>query len=255
MTQAVPIAIAAGAGALLIVVVVMTWRTRRAQVRRVVDISLRLEDSPPDRESRRLDKNMIRLEHAVDAAVLARGDATVKAGRLSNALEAVSEGVVICDDAGNVVTRNAAAMTLEAERYGDGPVGAVVDDMLRSAIEGKSDKRTLELFGPMRRTLVVSVTPIDDERRTVGGLAVIDDVSERHRLEAIRRDFVANVSHELKTPVAALGLLAETLGHRGRPRRRPKARAANGGQRHAPGSDDRRPARAQSHRGRTDSAT
>jgi two-component system sensor histidine kinase SenX3 len=100
---------------------------------------------------------------------------------------------------------------LEAERYGDGPVGAVVDDMLQRAIEGKADKRTLELFGPIRRTLVVSVTPIDDDRRTVGGLAVIDDVSERRRLEAIRRDFVANVSHELKTPVAALGLLAETL--------------------------------------------
>ena len=211
MTQAVAIAIAAGAGALLIAVVVMTWWARRAQVRRVVDIALRLEDSPPNRESRRLDKNMIRLEHAVDAAVLARGDATVTAGRLSHALEAVSEGVVICDDAGNVVTRNSAAMTLEAERYGDGPVGAVVDDMLRQAIEGKSDKRTLELFGPMRRTLVVSVTPIDDERRTVGGLAVIDDVSERHRLEAIRRDFVANVSHELKTPIGALEVLAETL--------------------------------------------
>ena len=109
------------------------------------------------------------------------------------------------------MTRNAAATTFEAERYGDGPVGSVVDDMLQRAIEGKTEKRTLELFGPVRRTLVVSVTPIDDERRTVGGLAVIDDVSERRRLEAIRRDFVANVSHELKTPVAALGLLAETL--------------------------------------------
>ena len=40
---------------------------------------------------------------------------------------------------------------------------------------------------------------------------MIDDVSERRRLEAVRRDFVANISHELKTPVGALGLLAETL--------------------------------------------
>ena len=42
-------------------------------------------------------------------------------------------------------------------------------------------------------------------------IAVIEDVSERRRLEEIRRDFVANVSHELKTPMGALGLLAETL--------------------------------------------
>jgi two-component system, OmpR family, sensor histidine kinase SenX3 len=40
---------------------------------------------------------------------------------------------------------------------------------------------------------------------------VVEDVSDRRRLEAIRRDFVANISHELKTPVGALGLLAETL--------------------------------------------
>jgi two-component system sensor histidine kinase SenX3 len=40
---------------------------------------------------------------------------------------------------------------------------------------------------------------------------VVEDISERQRLEAVRRDFVANISHELKTPVGALGLLAETM--------------------------------------------
>ena len=92
--------------------------------------------------------------------------------------------------------------------------------------------------------------PLDDERRTVGALVVIDDVTERRRLEAVRRDFVANISHELKTPVGALGLLAETIARRGRPGRRPppgRADAARG----APGRPhDRRPARAVAHRGR-----
>ena len=40
---------------------------------------------------------------------------------------------------------------------------------------------------------------------------LVDDVSELRRLEAVRRDFVANLSHELKTPLGALSLLAETL--------------------------------------------
>ena len=44
-----------------------------------------------------------------------------------------------------------------------------------------------------------------------GAFLVVEDISERHRLDAVRRDFVANISHELKTPVGALGLLAETL--------------------------------------------
>jgi two-component system sensor histidine kinase SenX3 len=52
---------------------------------------------------------------------------------------------------------------------------------------------------------------LDDVARSTGALAVIEDVSERRRLEAVRRDFVANISHELKTPVGALGVLAETI--------------------------------------------
>jgi two-component system, OmpR family, sensor histidine kinase SenX3 len=47
--------------------------------------------------------------------------------------------------------------------------------------------------------------------RRIGAVAIVEDVSERRRLEDVRRDFVANVSHELKTPVGALRLLAETL--------------------------------------------
>jgi two-component system sensor histidine kinase SenX3 len=42
-------------------------------------------------------------------------------------------------------------------------------------------------------------------------LAVIEDISERTRIDAVRTDFVANISHELKTPVGALSILAETL--------------------------------------------
>jgi two-component system sensor histidine kinase SenX3 len=72
-------------------------------------------------------------------------------------------------------------------------------------------EQTVEQFGPPRRTIVVSVTPLTVERRAFGVLALIEDVTERRRLDAIRRDFVANISHELKTPIGALSLLAETL--------------------------------------------
>jgi len=43
------------------------------------------------------------------------------------------------------------------------------------------------------------------------GMAVIDSIAEERRIDAIRRDFVANVSHELKTPIAAMSILAEAL--------------------------------------------
>ncbi|MCJ7671739.1 MAG: ATP-binding protein, partial [Acidimicrobiia bacterium] len=46
---------------------------------------------------------------------------------------------------------------------------------------------------------------------TIGATALVEDVTELRRVESVRRDFVANVSHELKTPIGALTLLAETI--------------------------------------------
>jgi len=207
--------VAIASGVVLAVVVLLiigyVWRGRRALVRRVSNLALRLEEHPPASESRFLEKNLTRLDRAVDSSVLARGEATVAVGRLAQALETIPQGVVICDDNGDVTYRNKAATTFSSARHGDALVGAAIEEMLHRSLDGSGDTRTLDLFGPPRRTLVVTATPLDDDRRTVGALAIIDDVSERRRLEAIRRDFVANISHELKTPIGALGLLAETL--------------------------------------------
>jgi two-component system sensor histidine kinase SenX3 len=96
-------------------------------------------------------------------------------------------------------------------RYGDAIAAQAVTEMLADAWNGGGTERTVDLYGPPRRTLTVSAALIDDGRRPLGVIAMIEDVSERRRLEDIRRDFVANVSHELKTPMGALGLLAETL--------------------------------------------
>jgi two-component system sensor histidine kinase SenX3 len=211
VSDGVAIAIGVGAGVLLLAIAFLVWRARRGLVRRVANASLRLEEIPPASEPRFLDKNLARLERAVDSSVLSRGDATVAVGRMAQALETIPQGVVICDDNGEVTFRNQAATTFSSARHGDALVGAAVEEMLRKALDGQSDTRTLDLFGPPRRTLVVTASPLDDDRRTVGALGIIDDVSERRRLEAVRRDFVANISHELKTPIGALGLLAETL--------------------------------------------
>jgi two-component system sensor histidine kinase SenX3 len=53
--------------------------------------------------------------------------------------------------------------------------------------------------------------PTSGEATPIGALALVEENTERRRLEQVRRDFVANISHELRTPVGALGLLAETI--------------------------------------------
>jgi two-component system sensor histidine kinase SenX3 len=126
--------------------------------------------------------------------------------RLAQALDAIPQGVLIADAEGRVVVRNRVADTFADARHSDALVEAAIDELLAEALEGREGSRPIDLFGPPRRTLVIAATPLPD-----GALVVVDDISERRRLEATRRDFVANISHELKTPVGALGLLAETL--------------------------------------------
>jgi two-component system sensor histidine kinase SenX3 len=153
-----------------------------------------------------------RLEREVERAEAERDVERVLAGRLARALDAVPQGVVVWDEDGAEVTRNAAAAAYVGARHGEALVDSAVRDALRAALEGEPSSRDLELFGPPRRVLLVTAVPVPDGDRPGGAVAVVEDVSERRRLESVRRDFVANISHELKTPVGALGLLAETLG-------------------------------------------
>lgn len=58
---------------------------------------------------------------------------------------------------------------------------------------------------------MVHAVPITTDVQVVGALVVIDDVTDHHRIEKTRRDFVANLSHELRTPVGAVSLLSEMV--------------------------------------------
>ena len=130
-------------------------------------------------------------------------------GQLRRALDAIPQGVVIGDEHGSVSYRNATAADFLTARHGEALVEVAIRELLSDTVTGRSNRRSLELFGPPRRVLEVTAVPLSG--RVAGGLIVVEDVSERRRLEAVRRDFVANISHELKTPVGAIGLLAETL--------------------------------------------
>jgi two-component system, OmpR family, sensor histidine kinase SenX3 len=153
---------------------------------------------------------LLRLDRSVDEALGVLDEAAGLQSRLERALDAIPQGVVIADEQGGLVFRNEVAEAFSTARHADALVQAAVDELIESATKGEVGHRVLDLFGPPRRTLVITVTPLPSVHG-LGALAVIEDISERRRLEAIRRDFVANISHELKTPVGALGLLAETL--------------------------------------------
>ena len=139
--------------------------------------------------------------------------ARAELARLRAAFDAVPHGVVVCDVNGGEVLRNAAADAFAGARHAEVLVEQAILEELRGALGGTARSRNLDLFGPPRRMLVVSSAPLGAD----GAVAVIEDVSERRRVDAMRRDFVANISHELKTPVGALGLLADTIVDSGDP--------------------------------------
>lgn len=159
---------------------------------------------------RRLADALQRTERDGEQSGIVAREATGAARRLEQALDAMPQGVVVADESGIVVFRNDIAEAFADARHSDALVEAAIGELVEKALRGRGDSRELDLFGPPRRSLVISATPLPSSSG-VGVIAVIEDVTERRRLEAVRRDFVANISHELKTPVGALALLAETL--------------------------------------------
>lgn len=130
--------------------------------------------------------------------------------RLRDAIEHIEQGVILCDDSGTELFRNQSAKQYVEARDGLVLVEAAVEELMIKALAGRAVRREVELFGPPAQSFVVSAQPFTDGAG-LGALAIVEDHSLQRRTETVRRDFVANISHELKTPIGALGLLAETI--------------------------------------------
>jgi len=127
-------------------------------------------------------------------------------------LSVLRSSAVVLDESDAVVKASSAAYALGLVRGGR----LAVEPMLKMARETRRDGeiRQVELDLPRRGTgrgesLAVSARVAPLGSRLV--LLLVEDLTEARRIEAVRRDFVANVSHELKTPVGALSLLSEAV--------------------------------------------
>jgi two-component system, OmpR family, phosphate regulon sensor histidine kinase PhoR len=145
---------------------------------------------------------------------------TEERDRAGQILDALDDGVLLLDGAGRLLVANPAARSwfglpddlrpgLPVQRVLGAPqVSALAEE---AAEAGAPMVGTLTLVFPEPRTLTMRAFPLADRGPTGRIVVTMTDITQRRRLEVLRRDFVANASHELKTPVAAVRVLAETL--------------------------------------------
>jgi two-component system phosphate regulon sensor histidine kinase PhoR len=146
---------------------------------------------------------------------------TEQRNELETILSAMKEGMLACDSDERIITINQAAGSLlgidlaaakghtvqEAVRNADLQrfIGMILSEQREAEVE-------IVLHGPEKKFLLLTGTVLrDSEGKKIGALVVLSDTTRLRHLENIRREFVANVSHELKTPITSIKGYVETL--------------------------------------------
>lgn len=128
--------------------------------------------------------------------------------------ENMNEGFLVIDAGRNVLTYNSAALKLLG--ISEAPTGDVLainrQSPFRNAVEqalsGERSENEMT-FGESVYSIIAN--PVFEGNKVIGAVIVIPDVTERARREQLRREFTANVSHELKTPLTSVSGFAELM--------------------------------------------
>lgn len=139
--------------------------------------------------------------------------------KLRTILQGMREGIVVVDEAGRVILLNAKAgeifkiseRDLLWKRLGEFYAGFELTGILEELNENREKRRSFTILAT-RRTYDLSVFPVlTTDGNVAACAAVLTDITEREELDTVRREFVANASHELRTPVAVLQSTVEAL--------------------------------------------
>ena len=131
---------------------------------------------------------------------------------VASVLSVLSSSAVVLDPVDKVLMASQAARMFGLAKDGQLMVGELLALVRQVRRDGQIREGEVDLsgssFGGRRTSFAVRVAPLGSEGLI---LLLAEDQTESRRVEEVRRDFVANISHELKTPVGALALLAETM--------------------------------------------
>jgi two-component system, OmpR family, sensor histidine kinase SenX3 len=131
---------------------------------------------------------------------------------VASVLSVLSSSAVVLDSSDHVLMASQAARKFGLVKDGQLMAGELLALVRRVRREGETHEGQIDLsgssLGGRRASFAVRAAPLGPDGLI---LLLAEDQTESRRVEEVRRDFVANISHELKTPVGALALLAETM--------------------------------------------
>jgi two-component system phosphate regulon sensor histidine kinase PhoR len=139
--------------------------------------------------------------------------------KLASILANMADGVIMTNVEGDIILANQASGKLFGFKEEDAvnkPVIEVVhdhevDEILKLCLKTGKEQNTQFESGISRRFLRGIAVPINNQGKLNGALVLLQDLTELRNLQTMRRDLVGNISHELRTPIAGIKAMAETL--------------------------------------------
>jgi two-component system, OmpR family, phosphate regulon sensor histidine kinase PhoR len=139
--------------------------------------------------------------------------------KLSIVLSNMADGIILTDAAGNIILANPASGKLFGFRENDAVdkylIEVVhdheVDEILKQCLKTGREQTTQFESGITRRFIRAIAIPLNTRGRSSGVLLLLQDLTELRNLQTMRRELVGNISHELRTPIAGIKAMVETL--------------------------------------------